>query len=113
MSLYSLSYEFNFSDFIPSEQKKYLQKEAWKFKRIFKFFRRYLYVYFTGQLKLERDSITQASKSILWINTTAPSLGDSLMDLSGRALLKNYAVDLYTSSKNSILYQYDEIFSNI
>jgi len=113
MSLYSLSYNFNFSDLIPSEQKKYLQKEAWKFKRIFKFFRRYLYMYFTGQLKLERDSISSETKTILWINTTAPSLGDSLMDLSGRVLLKNYEVDLYTSSKNSILYKYDEIFKNV
>lgn len=111
--IYSLSYNFNFSDLIPSEQKKYLQKEAWKFKRIFKFFRRYLYMYFTGQLKLERDSISSETKTILWINTTAPSLGDSLMDLSGRVLLKNYEVDLYTSSKNSILYKYDKIFKNV
>ena len=113
MSLYKLSYNFVFSYLIPSEQKQYLQKEAWRFKRILKFWRRYLYMFFTKQLKLELNNIPHTSRNILWINTTAPSLGDSLMDLAGRVLLENFNVDLYTSSKNSILYKYDLVFKNI
>ena len=111
--MYFMSYEFKFSHLIPNEQKQYLQKEAWRFKRKLKFWRRYLYMYFTGQMKLELSKMPKNSKNILWMNTTAPSLGDSLMDLAGRVLLKNFNVDLCTSSKNSILYKYDSVFENI
>jgi heptosyltransferase-2 len=52
-------------------------------------------------------------KNILWINISAPSLGDSLMDLSSRILLKERNVDLFTHKKNADLYRSDKVFRNI
>ena len=52
-------------------------------------------------------------KKILWVNISAPSLGDSLMDLSSRVLLKDRKVDLFTDNKNAELYQDDAVFSAI
>ena len=49
-------------------------------------------------------------KEILWINISAPSLGDSLTDLSSRTMLSDRKVDLFTDKKNSDLYKDDFIF---
>ncbi|MDB4037954.1 lipopolysaccharide heptosyltransferase family protein [Candidatus Thioglobus sp.] len=52
-------------------------------------------------------------KNILWINMSAPSLGDSLMDLSSRIMLKDRNLDLFTDVKNAHLYKNDLIFSSV
>jgi heptosyltransferase-2 len=83
------------------------------YKRFSKFFRRYLGMAIKSQLSLEKEYIEDSDKKILWINQSAPSLGDSLMDLSSRELLRGKTIDLYTDTKNKNLYLYDEIFNNI
>ena len=66
-----------------------------------------------GQKNLELFSILPHHSRILWINFSAPSIGDSLMDLSSRVMLKGKKIDLFTSPKNSHLFINDEIFSEI
>jgi ADP-heptose:LPS heptosyltransferase len=79
----------------------------------FKYLKRFIYIYIKRQSKLEISSISTSHKKILWINLSAPSLGDSLMDLSSRVLLKDRLVDLYTDKKNAHLYFNDDVFNNV
>ena len=83
------------------------------YKRFFKFLRRYLYIVLKRQLNLEIFKILPEHKKILWINVSAPSLGDSLMDLSSRILLKGRNLDLFTDKKNANIYKDDNFFNNI
>jgi len=105
---YVLPFKFN----IPNYTQDFLNQTP-KFKRWTKFFKRYLYLTFKGQKNLEIFSILPKHKNILWVNISAPSLGDSLMDLSSRVMLKDKNVDLFTSKKNAHIYIEDRIFSNV
>jgi len=109
---FSRTYKLPFKYDIPNYTESYL-KSASFFKRMSKFLRRYLYIFFTGQSKLEQNEILDNHKNILWINLSAPSLGDSLMDLSSRVLLENKNVDLYTDKKNAHIYLNDKIFKSV
>jgi ADP-heptose:LPS heptosyltransferase len=82
-------------------------------KRMIKFLRRYVYIFLKRQKNLEIFSILPEHKKILWINISAPSLGDSLMDLSSRVMLTNREVDLFTDKKNYHLYLSDKYFNSI
>ena len=106
--IFKKTYEFPFKYNIPYyfDEKRYL-------KRLVKCMRRYLYLYFNGQLKLEQQCIERKHKNILWINLSAPSLGDSLMDLSSRVLLLDKNIDLFTDKKNAHIYKNDEIFGSV
>jgi len=66
-----------------------------------------------GQRGRLRNRIAADDRKILWINLTAPSLGDALMDTSGRVLLKGREVHLLTHPKNAELFAGDEIFSRV
>jgi hypothetical protein len=101
------------SDFVPSDQSNFLKFEGWKFKWLFKYLKRRTYTWIFTRKDLLLEKIPKDTKRILWINLSAPSLGDSLMDLSGRVLLDNYEVDLLTDPKNSTLYKDDECFNNV
>ncbi len=103
-----LPFKFN----IPNYTQDFLNQTP-KFKRWTKFVKRYLYIIFKGQKNLEIFSILPKHKNILWVNISAPSLGDSLMDLSSRVMLKDKNVDLFTSKKNAHIYIEDRIFSNV
>ena len=81
--------------------------------RISKYFKRYIYIIIKGQGSLEVQTIGESHKNILWINYSAPSLGDSLMDLSSRILLENKQIDLLTSDKNAQIFESDELFRNV
>lgn len=59
------------------------------------------------------DFIPKEATKILWINFSAPSLGDSIMDLSGRVLLKDLNIDLLTDTKNYSLYENDMVFKTV
>ena len=78
-----------------------------------KFLRRYLFLFFLKQKNLELLSILPNHQKILWINVSAPSLGDSLMDLSSRVLLAGRSVDLFSDAKNINLYLDDQYFNNV
>ena len=92
---YTLPFQFE----IPNYTKEYLNNKS-IIKSWIKFFKRYLFIVVKGQRKLEVFSILPKHQNILWINISAPSLGDSLMDLSSRVLLKNKKVDLFIDKKN-------------
>ena len=109
---FSRTYKLPFKYDIPNYTEAYLDSTSF-FKRMTKFLRRYLYIYFAGQSKLEQNRILENHKNILWINLSAPSLGDSLMDLSSRVLLEGKNVDLYTDKKNAHIYLNDKIFKNV
>jgi heptosyltransferase-2 len=72
-----------------------------------------MYILFKGQKKLEIFKIAPNHQKILWINISAPSLGDSLMDLSSRVMLKNREIDLFTDLKNAHLYLDDKYLRKI
>jgi len=82
-------------------------------KRMIKFYRRCLYILLKRQKNLEIFSILPQHKKILWINISAPSLGDSLMDLSSRVMLSDREIDLFTDNKNHHLYLDDKYFNVI
>ena len=105
---YQLPFKYN----IPNYILVHLHKTK-LYKRFFKFLRRYLYIIVKRQHNLEIFKILPEHKKILWINVSASSLGDSLMDLSSRVLLMDRNLDLFTDKKNSNIYKDDNFFNNI
>lgn len=112
LNTFKKTYVLPFKYVIPHYTKDYLENTS-NFKRFSKFVRRFLFIFFSGQSKLEQQVIQENQKNILWINLSAPSLGDSLMDVSSRILLEDKNVDLYTDKKNGHIYADDKIFQNI
>ena len=112
MSNFSKTYTLPFKFSIPNYTQDFLNQIS-VFKRWLKFIKRYLYIVLKGQKNLEVFKISPNHKNILWINISAPSLGDSLMDLSSRVILKGRNVDLFTDKKNAHIYTDDHIFNNI
>lgn len=109
---YKETYTLPFDQEIPNYIDHY-SGQIMSFYRIFKFFKRYLLLFVSGQLSKEKKLITSDVRKIIWINLSASSLGDSLMDLSSRTLLEQFEVDLITSDKNSFLYADDKIFNKV
>jgi heptosyltransferase-2 len=105
---YKLPFKFSIPNYI---QDFLANASLLRFK--FKYIKRVLFLLIRGQKSLEVDNILLEHQRILWINISAPSLGDSLMDLSSRILLKNRKIDLFTSKKNENLYKNDRIFNSI
>ena len=88
-------------------------KESSLIKRWSKYIKRQIYITLKRQKSLELCQIQPEHSNILWVNISAPSLGDSLMDLSSRVMLKERKVDLFTDKKNASLYYCDTVFTNI
>jgi ADP-heptose:LPS heptosyltransferase len=109
---YKKTYVLPFKFHIPNYAQEFLKKKS-VIKTWLKFIKRHLYIILRRQKSREIYNIGPEHKNILWINISASSLGDSLMDLSGRVLLKDRKIDLYTDKKNANLYQNDFIFSKI
>ncbi len=98
---------------VPSDQARWLVQESARPKWILKYLKRWLYVFLRGQRLLEQQRIPAQAQRILWINLTAPSLGDALMDTSGRSLLAGRCVHLLTSKANAALFAKDEFFEKV
>ena len=105
---YKLPFKFN----IPNYFQSFLQEKT-RLQRLIKFTKRYLYIVIKNQKNLEIFNIEPKHNRILWINISAPSLGDSLMDLSSRIMFKEKTVDLFTDIKNAHIYTDDHILNNI
>ncbi len=112
MSNFSKTYTLPFRFDIPNYTQDFLDQTP-KFKRWLKFIKRYLYIVLKRQKNLEVFYILPKHENILWINVSAPSLGDSLMDLSSRIMLKGRDIDLFTDQKNAYIYTDDHIFNNV
>jgi len=106
------TYTLPFKFWIPNYIDIFLKNMSATYRWI-KYFKRYSYINLKGQGSLEVESISEAHKNILWINYSAPSLGDSLMDLSSRILLKDKKVDLLTNLKNGHIFESDKFFRNV
>ena len=109
---YKKFYTFPFKFEIPNYTEKFLNNRS-VINTQFKYLKRYLYILLKGQKSLEIFTISNAHKKILWINFSAPSLGDSIMDLSSRVLLVDKKIDLLTDKKNVNLYNHDLFFSAV
>lgn len=99
---------------VPSDQANFLRKRRYlEFRWIFKYAKRKLIAFIAlkqfGSVP-EETQIKENHRNILWINFSAPSLGDSIMDLASRVLLKNKKIILLTHTKNISLYRRDEYF---
>lgn len=102
---------------VPSGIDRFLiecEHDYWKWR--FKFWKRWAFV--TVLINIfglihRLDQIEARHRRILWINLAAPSIGDSLMDLSARVLLKQRQVDLLTHKKNVGLYKGDSWFHRV
>ena len=103
---------FSFKHDIPNYISVYLKQRSITYSFV-KYTKRLLFLILKRQNIHELDEIMPTHKNILWINISAPSLGDSLMDLSSRILLKERNVDLFTHKKNADLYRSDKVFRNI
>tara|TARA_B100000795_G_C22768460_1_gene426786 strand:- start:579 stop:1688 length:1110 start_codon:yes stop_codon:yes gene_type:complete len=97
---------------VPNSTEVFLKTKTLSSSRI-KFIKRYLYLQLKRQILLEINNITINHQKILWINISAPSLGDSLMDLSSRVMLKDREIDLFTDKKNAPIYKNDSYFSSV
>lgn len=109
---YKKTHTFPFRYEIPNYSSVYLKSQLMLNARI-KYLKRCLYSFAKGQKSLELFNITNKHKKILWINISASSLGDSLMDLSSRILLLDKEIDLLTDKKNADLYRNDVFFCNV
>lgn len=102
---------------VPSGQQQFLDgRQYLRCKWVFKFFKRRLFCAVFVQrfgLTTECARISDKHQRILWINWAAPSLGDSLMDLSARVLLQGRDITLLTHPKNAVLYMQDPIFKSV
>ena len=103
---------------VPSDVNRFLsQGKVSSLKWLLKYFKRrlfcFVFVEFLGFIP-EKKKISSSHKRILWINWAAPSLGDSLMDLSSRVLLADREVILLTHPKNAALYENgDQLFAAV
>lgn len=70
-------------------------------------------MFLAGQAGFRLHSIPSSVERILWINVTAPSLGDALMDTSGRVLLRGRIVSLLTHPKNASLFEHEPDFETV
>ena len=103
--------------YVPSGVNRFLKEgESSRWKWRFKFWKRWVFAHVVinglGLIK-QLDEIEPRHYRILWINLSAPSIGDSLMDLAARVLLKHRQVDLLTHKKNVALYAEDFWFRRV
>lgn len=114
---YLMRRTWHLPDQVPSGQREFLEARGYiRWKWIVKFIKRRLFCFLFVQqfgLTLEHKTISDKHRRILWINWSAPSLGDSLMDLSARVLLLGHEVTLLTHPKNADLYKNDPLFSAV
>ena len=94
------TYTTPFKQSIPADLQSHFAKAS-AYKRFRRFFFRYLYKNISLFNSKELACITDKHKSILWMHFSEPYIGDSLMDLSSRVLLKNRNIDLLTEKNIS------------
>lgn len=98
---------------VPHTPEDYLKNEP-----KLKIFKKYLHKYFklkiNGQIPLLREHIPENS-TILWLYTGKRNFGDAIMDISGRALLKNKSIkiDLLTLPHLKTVFEEDDIFRKV
>ena len=100
---------------IPSGVWAFLESgDALKIRWMIKFCKRLVVYWIIGRLcgfvRYGDKVVTGAEKKILWINLSAPSLGDAMVDLAPVRMLSGMEVWLLTSAKNAFLFEGAEEF---
>jgi hypothetical protein len=100
---------------IPSGVSAFLESgDALKIRWMIKFCKRLIVYWIVGRLcgfvRYGDQVVTGAEKKILWINLSAPSLGDAMVDLAPVRMLSGMEVWLLTSAKNAFLFDGAEEF---
>ncbi len=107
----------DFSTEIPHQIEEFRRSEPFfsALKQTIRTYRRFFTLLFLKQLNLKLDLIPDNASKILWLNPSSTSIGDSIMELSGRKLLNNtkFEVHLLSDRKNSSLYLEDLVFSKV
>ena len=108
---------WHLSSEVPSGQADFIARRLFaRPKWISKYLKRRLFTFLVARVLSivpELNKIDDEQRSILWVNWAAPSLGDSLMDLSARVLLSGREVVLFTHPKNKSLFENDDCFSSV
>ena len=104
-----------FSQALPSNAPAYAQRASW-WPVVRRRALREMNLALHGQGRLLRDRIDLSRhRRILWIHQGTPQVGDSLMDLAARVLLKGRVerLDLLTDAHLLGLYRSDDVFSQV
>jgi hypothetical protein len=104
-----------FPQALPSNAEQYAASVSW-WKVARRRGLRELNMAWHGQGRLVRSHIDPAiHRRILWIHQGTPQVGDSLMDLAARVLLKGQVerLDLLTDAHLLDLYRHDEVFTEV
>ena len=103
-----------FAQPLPSNVETFVAVEPVR-KILWRRIRRSLWLRLTGQGSLERSRIDASHRRILWIHHGMPQIGDSLMDLACRVLLRGrgLSVDLLIDPHLAPLYAADDVFARV
>jgi hypothetical protein len=114
-AFFSQRYAPPFRHALPGTIAEGLQRETLrqKWAANVKLLRRRCWLQWRRQASLLCDRVPPPPCRILWLNLAAPSIGDSLMHLAGRALLGQYQLDLLTHEHNAELYWTDRYFQRV
>jgi Glycosyltransferase family 9 (heptosyltransferase) len=98
---------------VDHEPQAYLKNNS-KFKIFKKYLNKYVLLKLNGQLPLFYQKVPKGAK-ILWLYVGKRNFGDAIMDISGRALLKNKSVDidLFTLPHLHKLFSQDDVFGQV
>lgn len=102
-----------FAAILPSNARTFVAVEPAR-KIFWRRIRRGLWLRLNGQAALEQRRIRPSDRRILWIHQGMPQIGDSLMDLACRVLLRGCAerIDLLTDAHLVPLYENDDVFTH-
>ncbi len=113
---FSQRYTPQFRHVLPGRMDEMRMREGLKQKTIadFRMLKRWLLLKLSWQSRLLSDRLPSAPARLLWVrNPRSASIGDSVMELAGRTMLKNYEVDLLTAKSVASLFQTDHFFKKV
>lgn len=98
---------------VPHDPESFLASQS-RFKLVKKYLHRYLALQLRGQGRRQIRHI-ESGMRVLWIYTGKANFGDAIMEMSGRALLRDAGVrvDLLTLPKLHPLFCEDDIFEHV
>jgi len=97
---------------LPSTVSWTSKTESWlvKLSKNSKLLKRWLGLKLSFQSHLLRDNLPPPPARLLWVHYSSGSIGDSIMELAGRAMLGDYEVNLLTNKQYAELYRGGERF---
>ncbi len=100
---------------LPGDMAAMLARErpVQKLREIGKLLRRWLWLHLRGQSRLMRDRLPPPPARLLWLSPSSNSIGDSVMELTGRAMLGAYEVDLLADKFYAELYRTDRYLRRV